>query len=169
MMIICRAEPPDGAAILSLQTRAYQSEAKIYNDWSLPPLRQSLDSLIQEIQTMIVLKAISQDRIVGSVRGSLSEGVCAIGRLIVDPAAQREGIGTRLMKEIEAAFPKAIRYELFTGSKSEGNIRLYLRLGYSVVRTETVSPSMSLVFMQKPAFGGGLPRSLGSWANRKQP
>jgi ribosomal protein S18 acetylase RimI-like enzyme len=67
---------------------------------------------------------------VGSVRGRLEGDTCHIGRLVVHPRLQRRGIGARLMREIEGRFPKARRYELFTGHLSEGNLRLYRRLGY---------------------------------------
>jgi len=47
--IITSAKIEDAEAILSLQKRAYESEAKLYNDWGIPPLTQSLDSLKAEI------------------------------------------------------------------------------------------------------------------------
>ena len=40
-----------------------------------------------------------------------------------------------------------------TGHKSFANIRLYERLGYRVFRTDTVSPALSLVFMEKMRHG----------------
>jgi hypothetical protein len=52
MIEIATAVPTDAAAILDLQKRAYQSEAQLYNDWSLPPLTQSLESLQHEISTI---------------------------------------------------------------------------------------------------------------------
>ncbi len=59
------------------------------------------------------------------------------------------GIGSRLMSVIEAEFPDAKRFELFTGSLSEANIRLYERLGYRISRTERLSPQVELVFLEK--------------------
>jgi hypothetical protein len=53
------------------------------------------------------------------------------------------------MSAIETEFPLARRFELFTGSKSEGNIRLYERLSYRVFRTDRLSPKVELVFMEK--------------------
>ena len=40
-MLICKAEPSDASEILSLQKRAYLSEAEIYNDFNLAFLRHS--------------------------------------------------------------------------------------------------------------------------------
>lgn len=52
MIEITSAVHADAAAILDLQKRAYQSEARLYNNWSLPPLTQSLESLQHEISTI---------------------------------------------------------------------------------------------------------------------
>ena len=154
MITISRAEPRDARAILDLQKLAYQSEAKLYNDWSLPALTQSLESLLDEFGNSIVLKAIAADQIVGSVRAKASMGTCAIGRLIVHPGSQGKGIGSNLLADIESRFPDVSRYELFTGSKSETNIRLYQRHGYKITRTQPLSATVSITFLEKLATAG---------------
>jgi hypothetical protein len=53
------------------------------------------------------------------------------------------------MDAIEAALAPATRYELFTGDRSERNLTLYRRLGYQQVRTECLSPRVTLVFLEK--------------------
>jgi ribosomal protein S18 acetylase RimI-like enzyme len=136
MISICLAEPQDAQAILNLQRLAYESEARLYDDWSLPPLTQTLQSLLEEFETSIVLKAVEAEQIVGSVRAKKSLDTCMIGRLIVHPAWQRRGFGSMLLAEIESKFPDVARFELFTGSKSEANIRLYQRLGYEITHTK---------------------------------
>ena len=136
---ISHAEPSDAVVILALQKLAYQSEARLYQDWSIPPLTQTLDEIATEFGGKIFLKACLADAIVGSVRASLDRGTCAIGRLIVHPDRQHRGIGTRLMQAIEALSAEAERFEIFTGERSEGNIRLYTRLGYRVFRTKRLS------------------------------
>ena len=40
---------------------------------------------------------------------------------------------------IEGCFAGASTYELFTGSKSEANIRLYERHGYTITRTSALA------------------------------
>jgi ribosomal protein S18 acetylase RimI-like enzyme len=139
----------DAAEILALQKLAYESEARLYEDWSIPPLVQTLESLRAEFHASRVLKAVDGERIVGSVRAREEADVCHVGRLIVAPDLQGSGIGTRLMRSVEAEFPAARRFELFTGSRSENNIRLYERLGYSRVREQAISPAVTLVFLEK--------------------
>ena len=104
---ILRADITDAAEILALQKLAYQSEAMIYDDWSIPPLTQSLDEIREEFTGTIFLKWCASGRIIGSVRGSIHDGTCRIGRLIVHPEFQHKGTGSRLMSAIEAEFPDA--------------------------------------------------------------
>jgi ribosomal protein S18 acetylase RimI-like enzyme len=146
---ILQANTADAEEILDLQKLAYQSEAILYNGWSIPPLTQTLDEIKKEFAETTVLKACNPDRIIGSVRASVRNGTCEIGRLIVHPDFQGNGIGTQLMLAAEAEFPSATRFELFTGSRSAGNIRLYERLGYRIFRTVQLSQLVELVFMEK--------------------
>ena len=146
---IVQASSDDAGEILALQKIAYQSEAKLNDDWTLPPLTETLPEIISEFETKFFLKAVCADKIIGSVRATLDSGTCQVGRLIVHPDYQGKGIGTLLMGRIETAFSRAERFELFTGTKSIHNIRLYLRLGYREYREEDLSPKVRLVFMEK--------------------
>jgi ribosomal protein S18 acetylase RimI-like enzyme len=146
---IIEATAEDSSDILALQRIAYQSEAELYGDWTIPPLTQTLSQIEAEFENKAFLKAMHSDYIVGSVRASLDGGSCFIGRLIVHPDYQRKGIGTKLILKIETNFSLAERFELFTGSQSSGNIRLYQRLGYRVFREEDLSSNVRLVFMEK--------------------
>jgi ribosomal protein S18 acetylase RimI-like enzyme len=147
---ISRATPEDAAGILLLQRAAYESEARLYNDWSIPPLTQTLAQLQEEIGSSTVLKAVANGELLGSVRARCSGDLVHIGRLVVVPAMQRQGLGSALLKAIESEFPAARHFQLFTGSLSTGNIRLYQRHGYSITHEQAASPGVTLVFMRKP-------------------
>ena len=138
----------DAEEILKLQKLAYLSEAEIYNDYSIQPLTQTLESIKADFSRQLFLKATIDGIIVGSVRGCIEGDTCHIGRLIVRPDYQNRGIGRRLMKEIEA-YLKAKRYVLFTGHRSERNLRLYHRLGYRPYEREVASDSRTIVYMEK--------------------
>jgi ribosomal protein S18 acetylase RimI-like enzyme len=143
------ADSRDAEAILQLQRSAYQSEAKIYNDFEIPPLTETLSQLRALFANHTFLKATVDGRIVGSVRANIHNGTCHIGRLIVDPNYQNRGIGTMLLAEIERKYPACRRFELFTGIKSQGNIRLYEKAGYKAYKTQSVSNKLSLIFFEK--------------------
>ncbi len=143
------AQLTDAPQILALQKLAYLSEAEILNDYTIPPLTQTLEEIEREFQTQTVLKVICDGRIIGSVRAYLRDGTCYIGRLIVHPDFQNRGIGAKLLGEIEERFSGAGRYELFTGEKSERNLYFYQKWGYHVFRKEALADKIALVFLEK--------------------
>ncbi|HOP40001.1 MAG TPA: GNAT family N-acetyltransferase [Geobacteraceae bacterium] len=149
-MEILQAEKEDAVEILALQKLAFLSEARIYNDYTLPPLVQTLAELEEDFTRKTFLKAVSGGSIVGSVNGCMDSNICRIGRLVVHPALQGRGIGTRLMHSIEAVFSDAGFWEVFTGELSLGNMRLYKRLGYQVRKKERFSDNrFAVVFLRK--------------------
>jgi ribosomal protein S18 acetylase RimI-like enzyme len=101
---------------------------------------------------------MSGGRIVGSVRAKAKRDACAIGRLIVHPEFRGRGIGSQLLERIEGCFTGVSRYELFTGVKSDANIRLYERCGYTITRTSALSSKVSIVFLEKQVSPAGFGR-----------
>jgi ribosomal protein S18 acetylase RimI-like enzyme len=153
---ISAATDGDAENILKLQYLCYQSEAQLYGDYTIEPLTQTLAELRSELAGGTVLVARLGAEVVGSVRGVVDEdGTARIAKLIVHPRMQRHGLGGRLLRAIEerlAAESAAKRYRLFTGHRSEVNLRLYRKLGYAQVGvTEQVNRRLSLVHMEKPA------------------
>ena len=153
-LLIERARDSDVPAILALQRLAFVTEAEIYGDSSIPPLTQSEESLRAEFREAVVLKAVRAGSLAGSVRGRRAGATCHVARLAVHPGHRRRGIGAALMKALEAAFSEVVRFELFTGERSEGNLRLYRGLGYSEFKRERLSDSVALVFMEKTVAPG---------------
>ncbi len=160
-----KAELKDAPEILALQKTAYQSEAEIYGDDSLPELQQTLEELQKDFQNgsadgktntpappvpeKVVLKAVVNGKIIGSVRGHCEDDTAHLHQLIVHPYFRRRGIGRQLVIAAEEAFPTAKRFQAFTGSKSDRNIRQLRKLGYQEFKTEQATPAISWVHMQK--------------------
>ncbi|WP_405568475.1 GNAT family N-acetyltransferase [Streptomyces sp. NBC_01167] len=152
---ISAARAQDAEQILKLQYLCYQAEAELYGDYGIEPLTQSLDDLRAEIDQGHALVARLGDEVIASVRGRVDEeGTARIAKLIVHPRMQRHGLGGRLLDAIEKGFasePAAKRFQLFTGHRSESNLRLYRSRGYVQVSSEQVGPRLTLVTLQKEA------------------
>jgi GNAT superfamily N-acetyltransferase len=158
---IRQATVGDAAEILALQRLAYQSEAQIYGDWTLPPLLQTLEEVLEQFRNHVFLKAVIEGSIIGSVRSCMSASTCHIGRLIVHPNWRNQGIGTRLLLVAERMHSDAGRFELFTGSRSSGNLRHYRRLGYKEFRREPLSNQVVLVYLEKRVLEAPLANGVG--------
>lgn len=157
------ARPDDAEEILDLQRAAYRIEAERYGDFALPPLTETLDDLTAMFHTHTILVArhtvavatVATDPIVGTVRARVVGGTANVARLAVHPALHGRGIGRQLLVAIERAVAPVDRYELFTGHRSERNLRLYERAGYRQLRTVRESDRVSLTFLEKVATNGG--------------
>jgi GNAT superfamily N-acetyltransferase len=136
------------------------------------------DATLEELKARFhdrrFLKAVAGEQVVGSVRAFQEGPTCHVERLIVHPGYRRQGIGAALLNGSETLFATARRFELFTGHKSTGNIRLYERLGYRVFRQERTNAKVTLVFMEKtirvrefrPGDGAAFRRLNEEWITR---
>ncbi|PYC76719.1 GNAT family N-acetyltransferase [Streptomyces tateyamensis] len=152
-VIISDATEQDTEQILKLQYLGYQSEAELYGDWSIEPLTQTLESLREELADRQVLVARLGDEVVGTVRGWVdADGTGRISRLVVHPRMQGHGLGGRLLRAVEdrlAAEHGVTVFQLFTGHRSLGNLRLYARQGYRQVEVTPGGGRLSFVTLEK--------------------
>lgn len=146
--MITRANLTDAAEILALQKLAYQSEAERYNDYTLPPLSQTLAEIQADFDRMVMFKAVIDGQIVGSVRGQELDGTCHIGRLIVHPDFQNRGIGNKLMDALEGHFTHVKRFELFTGHLSDPALHVYRKRGYVDFKRKELD-THTLIYLEK--------------------
>lgn len=147
-VLVHRITPADAGEVLTVQRAAFVSEALIYGTADMPPLVQTLDELQAELREADGWVARRGPRLVGAIRTRESNGVLLIGRIAIAPDLQGEGIG-RLLLDAAESHSTATHAELFTGSLSEANIRLYTRCGY--VESERIAgdDGISQVFLRK--------------------
>jgi tRNA (guanine37-N1)-methyltransferase len=167
-VLLRRVEPADAGELFTLQRACWLQEEQANPGVPIPALEESLDDVRAWIREGTVLVARSQGRLVGAVRAVLRDGVWHIGRLMVAPDLQGNGLGRLLLEAVElAAPPEATSYALFTGAGSKRNQKMYKRAGYRLAG----SPSPGVVSMVKSrssvptsapgAAGRSLGRSLG--------
>ena len=149
-MIIRNANISDASELLKLQKLAYLSEAVIYNNYRIPPLIQTLEDVEDKFENHIYLKVVDNGRIIGSIRGNVLDSRSVyIGRLIVHPDYQNQGIGAKLIEKIEASYPGFNRFELVTGYKSRKNIYFYQKMGYKIFKKELCPSGVYLLYLEK--------------------
>lgn len=146
-MKIRLATTDDLPALLALQHLAFQSEAELYPETVISPMRQMLPELEGEFAHFRTLVAEESGDLTGSVRGRVMGGCGEIGRLMVHPLKRGKGLGRRLLQEMEAALGVQT-FKLFTGERSLSNLRLYDSLGY-VRGGQVASGPISLVELTK--------------------
>jgi ech hydrogenase subunit C len=179
--LFLEAHKSDAPEILALQKIAYQSEAELYGDDSLPALQQTLedlendferkpqreatvlgargaqDSSVTDSDRIIFLKAVVNGKIIGSIRGYAMDDTAYLSRLNVHPYFRRRGIGRRLLDEIERVFPQVNRFETKTGHQSKRNLYQLAKRGYETFKTEPFTPTITWIYLQKnqrPASAG---------------
>ena len=147
-MTILKAVQDDLQEILALQYLAYQSEAALFGNKDIPPLKETIEELTEEFNKGTILKLVEDGKIIGSVRAYAKNGTAYIGKLMVHPDHRCKGYGTLLLNEIEKSFPDC-RFELFTSTRSEDNIRLYQKLGYKIFDRKEITDELVFVYLEK--------------------
>ncbi|WP_323741062.1 GNAT family N-acetyltransferase [Microbacterium abyssi] len=114
----------------------------------MPPLTQTLEQLKSEISENDGWVARTDGRLVGAVRAVQDGDLLLIGRIAIAPDMQGEGIGRALLQAAEDG-STAREAELFTGSLSEANIRLYESRGYVQTQRVPQDDGTEQVFLRK--------------------
>jgi len=129
--VIARAVPADAGEILTLQRACWMQEQQANPEAWVPALHESLDDVRRWLPDWTVLTMRRAGRLVGGARARLEDDVWDVGRLMVAPDLQGQGLGRVLLEAVEAAAPaEATSYALFTGAGSTDNLRFYKRAGY---------------------------------------
>lgn len=140
--------PADAGEVLTVQRAAFVSEALIYGSVDMPPLTQTFEALEAELRDAYGWVARVNGRLVGAIRGRIDGDLLLIGRIAIAPDMQGEGVGAALLEAAEAN-SGAREAELFTGSLSEANIRLYERKGYVETQRVDQGEGIEEVYLRK--------------------
>ena len=135
--------PPAGSARLLTGSSVVVGRVAIRELWAVrtlqrrafrPPLAYGLTTLIVlwSLPHVRFLVAREGGRIVGCAIGDHQGGQSRIINICVDPDARRQGVGVRLMREIESALPKGDMI-LMVEERNEAAKALYRREGYAAV------------------------------------
>jgi predicted N-acetyltransferase YhbS len=154
MYTIHRAVASDVAAMHRLQERAFEEEGRRCGTQEIPPLQEQAASIEDHVQNQIALVAKQDGAVIGCVRGLVEGQVCLIRALAVEPSKHGQGVGSALLRALEAELFNVERIDLTTNTLMEGNVPFYERHGYRVVERTTPLPGVTLAHMSKPATRG---------------
>lgn len=138
----------DVGEVYTVQRAAFVVEAQRYADASLPPLTETVDDILADLQTSVGLVSILDGRLVGSIRVRAEGDQLHIGRLSVAPDLHGRGLGAELLAAAERALP-GCRALLFTGDRSASNLRLYTGHGYVETGRVEVPGGVVLIHLAK--------------------
>ena len=133
---VAPAVPGDAGELLTLQRACWLQEEWANPGVPIPALGESLDDVrrwLTEWTVLVVRRPDRTGRLVAAARARATDGgtVWDVGRLMVAPDLQGQGLGRFLLERIEAAAPAGVTtYSLFTGAGSTRNQRLYKKAGY---------------------------------------
>jgi ribosomal protein S18 acetylase RimI-like enzyme len=148
--VIRSASPDEAETVAAIVRDGFATEAAVYGD--IPPLHETTADVEATFDAGdVTLVAEVDGAAVGTVRGeTMDGGDLMVRRLAVLPEARGRGIGRALLVALEAAYPDAPRFELFTGNSSDAALGLYESLGYVRTRSHEVAPGVELVTLEKP-------------------
>jgi len=130
---IVPATRADVGELFTLQRACWVQEALANDTLGIPALHETLDDLVDSLQSWRTYVVRVAGRLVGAVRAKLDGDEWDVGRLMVAPDLQGRGLGRVLLEYVESVAPtEATSYRLFTGGESAENLRMYKKAGYRV-------------------------------------
>ena len=145
------AQPADAGELLTLQRCCWVSEAQLNDALFVGALVETLDDVRASLDVWTTFVVRAGGRLVASVRGRLVEPrTWLIGRLMVAPDLAGRGLGRALLHHVEVAAPQeAESFRLFTGERSERNLRIYRKAGYRLLGPAPVEEERGAVVLIK--------------------
>jgi len=123
--------PADAGELFTLQLACWVQEMHDNPGVEIPALNETYDDLRAWLPEWTVLVLRREGRLIGAARARREGDAWDIGRLMVVPDLQGQGLGRFLLAEIERVAPDDVAsYSLFTGAGSLRNQRMYKRAGY---------------------------------------
>ncbi len=142
MIGLVKAGPDDAPALVEVQTRTFDDDARRFGGRPSggPPGYDSLDWQLWAMRKAIYYKIVDGERIVGGlILFDMRRRHFNLGRIFIDPDYQDRGIGTRAILLAEQAHPHVNRWSLDTPDWATRNHHFYEKLGYVKVGEEAIA------------------------------
>jgi GNAT superfamily N-acetyltransferase len=123
----------DVAELLVLQRCCWVDEAILNDTLAIPALHEDAGAVRSWVETRHVWILLHGPRLAAAVRAHQDGQRWEIGRLMVAPDLRGAGLGRWLLGYAESQAPASVgHFDLFTGRRSERNVRMYQAAGYKL-------------------------------------
>jgi ribosomal protein S18 acetylase RimI-like enzyme len=133
--------------LFSLQRLAYLIEAKLIDFYDIPPLKESIEELLECGETF--LGYFEDDELAGAVSFTKKGEELTICRMVVHPNHFRKGIGQKLLKSVEELEPAIPIIRVSTGRDNFPAKNLYQKNGYQLAKEIEVAPGFYISSFKK--------------------
>ncbi|WML56514.1 GNAT family N-acetyltransferase [Neobacillus sp. PS2-9] len=133
--------------LLELQRASYQVEAKLINFFEIPPLKESLEELIECGETFLCY--FEEKTLAGAISYTVDGDEMKICRMVVNPDHFRKGIAQKLLREVESRNSQMSVYLVSTGKDNPPAKNLYLKNGFTFVSDIEVVPGLYISNFEK--------------------
>ncbi|MFN8672206.1 MAG: GNAT family N-acetyltransferase [Candidatus Sericytochromatia bacterium] len=132
--------------IIKLQKESYQIESELIDYYELPPLKEKEADLINSKEEFVVYKL--NNKICAVISYEVTNEFIDIFKLFVSPNYINKGIGSKLLKELEAQFQNIKYFKVQTGLKNTPAINFYQKHNYKLVNVIKID-SLEIAQFQK--------------------
>lgn len=133
--------------IVALQKRSYIIEAELIGFYGIPPLNDTIDTIIQCDE--IFYGYYEEDVLAGLISFKLEGDLLDIYRVAVDPEYFRKGIAGQMIELVEDINKGVKRIIVSTGLKNQPAVNLYLRQGFRKLQEIEVAEGVRVVSFEK--------------------
>ncbi|SOC06448.1 acetyltransferase (GNAT) family protein [Ureibacillus xyleni] len=132
--------------VLNIQIPSYKVEAEIIGSYDIPPLKDTVDTLLGCGETFFGY--YQDEELCGVVSIKEENDEVDIYRLIVHPTHFRKGIAQRLLNFIVSSC-EAGTIKVATGSKNTPAVHFYEKNGFEKVKEVIVGKGLALTYFEK--------------------
>ncbi|MGG3562985.1 GNAT family N-acetyltransferase [Neobacillus rhizosphaerae] len=133
--------------LLELQRASYLVEAKLIDFFEIPPLKESLEELIECGETFLCY--FEEKIVAGAISYTVDGNQLTICRMVVHPGHFRKGIAQKLLSEVESRNSQISVYKVSTGKDNPPAKNLYLKNGFTFVSDFEVVPGLYISNFEK--------------------
>jgi len=133
--------------ILHVQLPAYKVEANLMNFYDIPPLHETVHSIMESGETFYGYR--KEGKLAGVISVDEENQHLQICRLVVHPSYFRQGIGKQLVQFIFENYKHIHRFEVSTGEQNVPAIKLYRNLGFKECKKIEISTNIFIICFEK--------------------